>query len=91
MYVLRLQGNGLHPAGQGAQVASKDAMVLEKVSLGAPASPVSPASPTKTSGGEERHSLRCGWWFIRPDCLQRFRTAKWILFWLCWAGGVQGE
>ncbi|XP_068085065.1 solute carrier organic anion transporter family member 4A1 [Anabrus simplex] len=33
---------------------------------------------------------RCGWCFLRPDFLQRFRTAKWVLFWLCWAGALQG-
>lgn len=36
-----------------------------------------------------RKSL-CGWLWYRPSCLQRFRTAKWALFWLCWAGALQG-
>ncbi|XP_050346864.1 solute carrier organic anion transporter family member 4A1 [Nymphalis io] len=34
--------------------------------------------------------LRCGWGVLRPAWLQRFRTAKWALFWLCWAGAIQG-
>ncbi|CAH2103005.1 unnamed protein product [Euphydryas editha] len=35
--------------------------------------------------------LRCGWGVLRPAWLQRFRTAKWALFWLCWAGAIQGK
>ncbi|CAK1601566.1 unnamed protein product [Parnassius mnemosyne] len=41
-------------------------------------------------GGQESHALRCGWGMFRPAWLQRFRTAKWALFWLCWAGAIQG-
>ncbi|EEB17133.1 hypothetical protein Phum_PHUM454310 [Pediculus humanus corporis] len=33
---------------------------------------------------------KCGWCFFRPDFLQRFRTPKWVLFWLCWASAMQG-
>ena len=40
---------------------------------------------------EEESEARCGWCFFRPEFLQRFRTAKWVLFWLCWAGAVQGR
>ena len=40
---------------------------------------------------EEEFEARCGWCFFRPEFLQRFRTAKWVLFWLCWAGAVQGR
>lgn len=29
----------------------------------------------------------CGW---NPAWLQRFCTAKWALFWLCWGGALQG-
>ncbi|XP_008554726.1 solute carrier organic anion transporter family member 4A1 isoform X1 [Microplitis demolitor] len=32
----------------------------------------------------------CGWFKFRPKYLQKFRTAKWALFWLCWAGAMQG-
>ncbi|VVC94929.1 unnamed protein product [Leptidea sinapis] len=38
---------------------------------------------------EERRG-RCGWGKLRPPWLQTFRTAKWALFWLCWAGAIQG-
>ncbi|XP_050680474.1 solute carrier organic anion transporter family member 4A1 isoform X2 [Leptidea sinapis] len=38
---------------------------------------------------EERRG-RCGWGKLRPSWLQTFRTAKWALFWLCWAGAIQG-
>lgn len=37
------------------------------------------------------NEARCGWCFLRPKFLQRFRTAKWALFSLCWAGALQGE
>ncbi|GAB6018872.1 hypothetical protein CHUAL_000530 [Chamberlinius hualienensis] len=33
---------------------------------------------------------RYGWGRFRPNCLQKFRNTKWLLFWLCWAGAVQG-
>ncbi|XP_067214968.1 solute carrier organic anion transporter family member 4A1 isoform X2 [Linepithema humile] len=36
------------------------------------------------------NNLKCGWFWFRPIYLQRFRTAKWALFWLCWAGAMQG-
>ena len=39
---------------------------------------------------EEEPSKGCGWWWFRPKCLQKKQTAKWVLFWLCWAGAVQG-
>lgn len=32
----------------------------------------------------------CGWFSFQPKFLQRFMSAKWALFWLCWAGAVQG-
>ncbi|XP_061388194.1 solute carrier organic anion transporter family member 4A1 [Musca vetustissima] len=31
-----------------------------------------------------------GWYRYKPKCLQRFCTAKWALFWLCWGGAMQG-
>lgn len=39
----------------------------------------------------ESNDPRCGIWFFRPQCLQRFRTPKWVLFWLCWASAIQGN
>ncbi|KAH7953281.1 hypothetical protein HPB49_006911 [Dermacentor silvarum] len=32
----------------------------------------------------------CGWGCLRPRWLQRFRTPPWVLFFLCWAGFLQG-
>ncbi|XP_052791203.1 solute carrier organic anion transporter family member 4A1-like [Mya arenaria] len=33
---------------------------------------------------------RCGWGPFSPRMCQRFRDPKWICFWLCWAGAIQG-
>jgi hypothetical protein len=38
--------------------------------------------------GDERITS-CGWIGIRPKCLQKYRTPRWLLFWLCWAGALQ--
>lgn len=35
--------------------------------------------------------LKCGWLNFRPEFLQRFLSAKWALFWLCWAAAMQGK
>lgn len=40
---------------------------------------------------DEVPKYQCGWFSFRPKCLQRFMNPKWALFWLCWAGAVQGE
>ncbi|KAF2356664.1 Organic anion transporter polypeptide OATP [Trinorchestia longiramus] len=32
----------------------------------------------------------CGWFCMRPRCLQHGRSSRWLLFWLCWAAAVQG-
>lgn len=47
------------------------------------------------TAGEPRDLLddaggTCGWACLRPRCLQRFRTPPWVLFFLCWAGFLQG-
>ncbi|CAL1299379.1 unnamed protein product [Larinioides sclopetarius] len=34
--------------------------------------------------------LPCGWGPLQPSRLQKFRSARWVLFWLCWAGFLQG-
>lgn len=39
----------------------------------------------------ERNIRKCGWFCLTPDCFQNFRTPKWVLFWLCWAGALQGK
>lgn len=42
------------------------------------------------SGGEEEESEPCGWRSCQPKVCQRFRKPGWMLFWLCWAGAIQG-
>lgn len=32
-----------------------------------------------------------GWFACRPKCLQNLLSAKWALFWMCWAGALQGK
>lgn len=32
-----------------------------------------------------------GWCGYRPKCLQHLLSAKWGLFWMCWAGALQGN
>ncbi|KAK8728947.1 hypothetical protein OTU49_008891 [Cherax quadricarinatus] len=42
-------------------------------------------------GDEEEEKVGdCGWLCLRPQWLQQTRTAKWVLFWLCWAAAAQG-
>lgn len=31
-----------------------------------------------------------GWWRFQPKCMQGLLSAKWALFWMCWAGALQG-
>ncbi|GBP12354.1 hypothetical protein EVAR_75787_1 [Eumeta japonica] len=50
---------------------------------------VDAAAAVDASRDEDAPHLRCGWGSARPNWLQRFRTAKWALFWLCWAGALQ--
>lgn len=47
--------------------------------------------PVGKSSEEEPTVHHCGWFGVRPRWIQRFMTPKWALFWLCWAGAVQGE
>ncbi|XP_075991572.1 organic anion transporting polypeptide 26F isoform X2 [Anticarsia gemmatalis] len=54
------------------------------------AEPETMATSPSRALAEEEQALRCGWGMFRPTWLQRFRTAKWALFWLCWAGAIQG-
>ncbi|XP_077560009.1 solute carrier organic anion transporter family member 4A1-like [Haemaphysalis longicornis] len=51
---------------------------------GLPETPESGALDNADAGGS------CGWGCLRPSCLQRFRTPPWVLFFLCWAGFLQG-
>lgn len=43
------------------------------------------------AGDNQHHRLLFGWLRIRPKRLQGFLNPKWALFWLCWAGAVQGK
>ncbi|KAG8226258.1 hypothetical protein J437_LFUL004815 [Ladona fulva] len=38
---------------------------------------------------DDDEAKECGCCMMRPLFLRRFRTAKWVLFWLCWAGAAQ--
>ncbi|XP_024869142.1 solute carrier organic anion transporter family member 4A1-like isoform X1 [Temnothorax curvispinosus] len=49
---------------------------------------IKPEIPKETDRTAD--NLKCGWFWFRPIYLQKFRTAKWALFWLCWAGAMQG-
>lgn len=47
------------------------------------------SSPTDSGASKiERYSF--GWFGYRPKCLQNLLSAKWALFWMCWAGALQG-
>ncbi|XP_046382787.1 solute carrier organic anion transporter family member 4A1 isoform X2 [Ischnura elegans] len=47
--------------------------------------------PTKGATDAEGDDAEdCGCWMIRPRFLRNFRTAKWVLFFMCWAGAAQG-
>jgi hypothetical protein len=38
---------------------------------------------------EDEKITSCGWIGIRPKWLQKYRTPRWLLFWLCLAGALQ--
>lgn len=40
---------------------------------------------------KEQRRLLFGWLNCRPESLQGLLSPKWALFWLCWAGAVQGR
>lgn len=40
---------------------------------------------------EKNYRLLFGWLKWRPKGLQRLLSPKWALFFLCWAGAVQGR
>lgn len=50
-------------------------------------SPVDAAAALEAQQQQQRY----GWYRFQPQWLQRFCTAKWALFWLCWGGALQGE
>ncbi|XP_055850683.1 solute carrier organic anion transporter family member 4A1 [Episyrphus balteatus] len=49
------------------------------------------SATTITTNSEHKFSDKVfGWGKFQPKFLQRFCTAKWALFWLCWGGAMQG-
>lgn len=48
------------------------------------------SSPT-VSGSSNTERKFFGWFGCRPKCLQNLLSAKWALFWMCWAGALQGK
>ncbi|KAL4217712.1 Solute carrier organic anion transporter [Mactra antiquata] len=44
----------------------------------------------KIGVSEDDADHQCSWGPCAPSVCQRFRNAKWICFWLCWAGAIQG-
>lgn len=40
---------------------------------------------------KESEKLSFGWIGCQPKCLQWLLSAKWSLFWMCWAGALQGK
>lgn len=44
-------------------------------------------SPSSSLTSEKQYF---GWFNCRPKFLQCLLSAKWALFWMCWAGALQG-
>lgn len=40
---------------------------------------------------KDQGQLSFGWLGLQPRCLQGLLSAKWSLFWMCWAGALQGN
>ncbi|XP_071441843.1 solute carrier organic anion transporter family member 4A1 [Hetaerina americana] len=64
--------------------------VIYKDAVASPASLRSPTANGAVAGAEDDDAQDCGCWMIRPKFLRKFRTAKWVLFFMCWAGAAQG-
>lgn len=45
---------------------------------------------TSPSGSSTSEKQYFGWFNCRPRFLQCLLSAKWALFWMCWAGALQG-
>lgn len=48
------------------------------------------SSPT-VSDSIKSDQRKFGWFGYQPKCLQGLLSAKWALFWMCWAGALQGK
>lgn len=40
---------------------------------------------------KETEQYYFGWFGVKPKCLKWLLSAKWSLFWMCWAGALQGN
>lgn len=49
------------------------------------------SSPTVSGSIESDDRKVFGWCGFQPKCLQNLLSAKWALFWMCWAGALQGK
>lgn len=47
------------------------------------------SSPTTNSPQNDKRYF--GWCGYQPKSLQSLLSAKWALFWMCWAGALQGK
>lgn len=48
-------------------------------------------SCTTVSDSIKSDQRQLGWFGFQPKCLQSLLSAKWVLFWMCWAGALQGK
>lgn len=46
---------------------------------------------SSSDSGCESDLFRFGWSKWQPKCMQSLLSAKWALFWMCWAGALQGN
>lgn len=57
-------------------------------------SPSSTLNNTESNNEDQEDAVdcetQCGWYYWRPRYFQRFASPPWVLFWLCWAGALQG-
>lgn len=45
----------------------------------------------EVKNNDKNYRLLFGWLRVRPKGLQGLLSPKWALFFLCWAGAVQGK
>lgn len=49
------------------------------------------SSPTVSGSSTANERKNFGWFGYQPKCFQNLLSAKWALFWMCWAGALQGK
>lgn len=52
---------------------------------------ISHSSTSTDANNTHQDKQQFGWLKLHPRIFQRFLSAKWALFWLCWAGALQGN